>query len=159
MKKLFGVLICSVSVTAFNQSLTPTVVASSGDFFSGSAASLSWTLGEVVTDTYIGTNNQLTQGFQQPEIRFLTVEDLAVEITMNLYPNPTTSEVSLEIKNNTETLSILIHDVTGKLMYNGLYQPETIQKIDLSTYANGIYLMQINNSKNEKLKTVKIQKS
>src|SRR5688572_27496856 len=105
MKKLFGVLIYSVSVTAFSQSLTPTVVASSGDYFSGSAASLSWTLGEVVTDTYIGTNNQLTQGFQQPEISFVTLEDFAIDIALNLYPNPTTSEVNLEVKNNTEVLS------------------------------------------------------
>ena len=159
MKKLFGVLITSVSVTALSQSLTPTVVASSGDYFVGSAATLSWTLGEVVTDTYYGTSTRLTQGFQQHQISFVTVEDLALDISLNLYPNPTTSEVNLEVKNNTEVLSVTIQDLNGKLLYNGLYQPETIQKIDLGNYADGVYLMQINNAKNEKIKTIKIQKS
>lgn len=159
MKKIAGLLLGMVSLASFSQSLTPTVVASSGDYFTGSAATLSWTLGEVVTDTYIGTNNQLTQGFHQPEISFVMVEDLAIELILSLYPNPTVGIVHLEIRNSTEPMSILIHDLDGKLIYSDAYQPESIKKIDLSDFANGLYLMQIHNSKNETIKTIKIQKS
>lgn len=158
MKKYYTLLLVSVSLAPFSQTLTPTVVGSSGDFYSGTAASLSWTLGEVVTDTYIGTNNQLTQGFQQPEIKFSIIEDLAVEIILNLYPNPTTGAVSFEVKNNTEVLNIQITDATGKLIYSEKYLPESTHQIDLSLYARGIYFMQLLTESDQKIKTVKIEK-
>jgi hypothetical protein len=41
------------------------VVASSGDHFEGTNASISWTLGEIATETYSNGNIILTQGFQQ----------------------------------------------------------------------------------------------
>ena len=141
------------------QSLTPTVVASSGDYFATSSVNLSWTLGEVVTDTYIGTNNQLTQGFQQPAASFASVEDFAPEIAISLYPNPTQSWVNLEIENCSENLNVKILDLTGKIIYSDIYQAEYEKKINLENFANGIYFLEISNSKNEKLKTFKIQKS
>lgn len=48
------------------QSLSPVVVSSSGDHFQATNGSVSWTLGELVTETYASTNIVLTQGFQQP---------------------------------------------------------------------------------------------
>ncbi len=48
------------------QSVSPQVVASSGDYYQGTNASLSWTLGEIATETYSNGSTILTQGFQQP---------------------------------------------------------------------------------------------
>ncbi len=48
------------------QSVSPEVISSSGDYFEGPNASLSWTLGEIATETYTAGNIILTQGFQQP---------------------------------------------------------------------------------------------
>ncbi len=48
------------------QSVSPQVVASSGDYYQGTNASLSWTLGEIATETYSNGSIILTQGFQQP---------------------------------------------------------------------------------------------
>jgi hypothetical protein len=48
------------------QSVSPEVISSSGDYFEGPNASLSWTLGEIATETYTAGNVILTQGFQQP---------------------------------------------------------------------------------------------
>ena len=50
------------------QSLKPTVIASCGGYFTGGGKSLSWTMGETITQTLQGGNSKLTQGFQQPEI-------------------------------------------------------------------------------------------
>ena len=50
----------------FAQSIERDVVASSGDYFENANGSLSWTLGELATETYISGNAILTQGFQQP---------------------------------------------------------------------------------------------
>jgi hypothetical protein len=48
------------------QSVSPQVVSSAGDYFEGTNASLSWTLGEIATETFNSENVILTQGFQQP---------------------------------------------------------------------------------------------
>jgi hypothetical protein len=158
MKKLTGLLFVSVSLSSLAQSLTPTVVSSTGDYYVGSAATLSWTLGEVVTDTYIGTSNQLTQGFHQPDLRFSLIEDLAPEMTLNLFPNPTNGLVSFEVKNNLSPLNVAVLDPAGRIVYTSVYAAETILQIDMSAYANGIYFMQVTTESNQKIKTLKIEK-
>ncbi len=158
MKKLTGFLFVSVSLSSLAQSLTPTVVSSTGDYYVGSAATLSWTLGEVVTDTYNGTSNQLTQGFHQPDLRFSILEDLATEMTLNLFPNPTNGLVSFEVKNNLNTLQVAILDPSGRMIYSTTYFAESVLQIDMSAYANGIYYMQVTTESNQKIKTLKIEK-
>ena len=62
---LFLVIVLSPFFLAA-QTASPQVVASSGDYYQGANASLSWTLGEIATETYSNGSNILTQGFQQP---------------------------------------------------------------------------------------------
>lgn len=50
------------------QSLTPLVVTSSGGYLQGWGTTLSSTVGEVAITTLLGTENILTQGFQQPPV-------------------------------------------------------------------------------------------
>jgi gliding motility-associated-like protein len=49
------------------QSFSLEVIGSEGTFLTSANGSISWTIGEVVTDTYFSTTNILTQGFHQPE--------------------------------------------------------------------------------------------
>ncbi|MBN3035463.1 MAG: hypothetical protein JW861_07730 [Bacteroidales bacterium] len=53
--------------SSYSQSICPEVTASSGDYYTGTGVTLSWTLGEPATETYQGSAVTLTQGFQQPE--------------------------------------------------------------------------------------------
>lgn len=64
IKILFLVIILPTFLMA--QSVSPEVVSSAGDYYEGANASLSWTLGEISTETYDNGTNILTQGFQQP---------------------------------------------------------------------------------------------
>ena len=67
MKKISTLLVgLVISLTITAQSVSPEVVASAGDYFEGINASLSWTLGEIATETYSNGGIILTQGFQQP---------------------------------------------------------------------------------------------
>ncbi len=59
------VIACFLGLTVTAQSLTPSVVASSGEHFENPNNSISFTLGEVVTETYSNGSTILTQGFQQ----------------------------------------------------------------------------------------------
>lgn len=71
---LSSVIICSAQA----QSLSPTVISSSGGYFTGAGGSLSWTLGEIATETLINGGYILTQGFQQP------VEGITITLNLDL---------------------------------------------------------------------------
>ena len=64
----------SIALTA--QSVSPEVIASSGDYYKNENISLSWTLGEIATETYSNGSVILTQGFQQPVSVSITGIDL-----------------------------------------------------------------------------------
>ncbi|MFU8844174.1 MAG: hypothetical protein ACNA7V_10250 [Bacteroidales bacterium] len=67
MKKIAQILLFSVfPLYVSAQSVSPEVIATAGDYFENSSGSLSWTLGEVMTETFSSGGNILTQGFQQP---------------------------------------------------------------------------------------------
>ena len=66
----FGVISC------LSQSIERSVVASSGDYYEVGNISLSWTLGEIATETYTSGNTILTQGFQQPDITLRIYVDI-----------------------------------------------------------------------------------
>ena len=44
------------------------VITTAGDYHSAASGSLSWTLGEVLTETYSTGLNSLTQGFNQSQL-------------------------------------------------------------------------------------------
>lgn len=48
------------------QSLSQQVIASSGEYVTGTNFDISWTLGEIATETFNNGNYTITQGFQQP---------------------------------------------------------------------------------------------
>ena len=54
------------TVLIFAQSIDREVISTSGDYFEGPNSSVSWTLGEIATETLTDGNIILTQGFQQP---------------------------------------------------------------------------------------------
>lgn len=67
MKTLTSLLL-TVAISAFAtaQTLTPSVLASSGGYFTGGGNSLSWTMGETFNKTLQSGNYMLTEGEQQP---------------------------------------------------------------------------------------------
>lgn len=67
MRKLVSIFSLTLMIQCLSaQTLSPVVVASSGSYYEGTNASLSWTLGEIATETYSSGDVNLTQGFQQP---------------------------------------------------------------------------------------------
>ncbi len=63
---LLLVVLFTTSIFVNSQSIDRDVLASSGDNFEGPSNSISWTLGEMATETLTGGNFIITQGFQQP---------------------------------------------------------------------------------------------
>jgi uncharacterized protein YidB (DUF937 family) len=78
MKKVLALLLGSIALGSISQTLSPIVVSSAGGYSTGTTVNLSWTLGELATETLINGTLILTQGFQQP------VEGVTISINLDL---------------------------------------------------------------------------
>ncbi len=86
--QLMFFLLITASVSFKAQHLE--VAATSGDFHKNSSESFSWTLGELLVETLIGTNFILTQVVRQRKLPVTAIDDLQIPgIELNVYPNPT----------------------------------------------------------------------
>ena len=63
--------------------------------------------------------------------------------SIKLYPNPTTSSVTLEITGNTGATTVLVTDISGKVISTHTTEESTLS-IDMSNVAPGIYLFTVN---------------
>ncbi|MBK7128898.1 MAG: T9SS type A sorting domain-containing protein [Crocinitomicaceae bacterium] len=158
MRKIVLLSVCLTGSILYGQSLTPTVVASAGDYFSNSSTSLSWTLGEVVTDSYFGTNNQLTQGFQQPMESYAGIETTEVQGAFTVFPNPSRNVIQISALNTTGQYYLTLTDFTGQIILTESYNANLIHTLSLDQLAAGMYLLQIIDTNGVPVEIFKIQK-
>ena len=72
------------------------------------------------------------------------LEEMNGQVGINVYPNPCTSLVKIDLKTKPEQASGLqLQDVTGKVVYS-VTSGETGQVLDLSGLPAGVYLLQVN---------------
>src|SRR5690349_11746557 len=118
MKK-FTLSLVLIAICGFSQaqSLTPTVVSSSGGFYSNSSGQLSFTVAEMtMVQTFSQTNNILTQGFQQPgDFGVYVPEAPKSGFAFNVYPNPSSGNINLILNSkNSAVVNIRLIDALGK---------------------------------------------
>jgi hypothetical protein len=72
---------------------------SSGGNATGSGGKVSYSVGQIVYTSTAGSGGSASQGVQQPyEIFTLGIDDFSnINLTMIVYPNPTTTLVNLKI--------------------------------------------------------------
>ncbi|MCD4772345.1 MAG: T9SS type A sorting domain-containing protein [Bacteroidales bacterium] len=163
MKKILLSILLIVSIeNTYCQSISREVNSSAGEFFFNSNSSISWTLGEIITETFVTDNNTLTQGFQQSLLYVFGIDENADSIfNINIYPNPTNSLLNIKIDSKIKTtLNLKLFDVHGNCLFdkkiNG--NKNFYEKINFSNYRNSMYLLKIFSSKNKFVKSFKIQK-
>lgn len=93
MKAFLLFLAMAIYCCGQSQSLSPTVIASSGGYFTGTGASLSWTLGEIATETFSNGSYILTQGFQQP-VEGIVITGISLDLLVYLEGPFGTSEMN-----------------------------------------------------------------
>ena len=116
------------------QSLKPTVTASCGGYFTGGGKTLSWTMGETITQTLQAGNSKLTQGFQQPDI-IVTILNLRAFIQGFYRGSGQMLAVSSPISNPTvcDTVTISIASATAP------YAIIQTRKAVINTSGNGSF--------------------
>ncbi len=157
---VFTLIALAFTFGTFSQSLSPEVVASSGNYFENGNVSLSWTIGECVIETFQNTSTVLTQGFHQTKLSVTKVETLEdEELVFSVYPNPANNKINIEIKGAGEntTFSYALFDINGKMISNKKITSQ-IETIDVSSYPAAYYILNLQDGSGSKVGTYKILK-
>jgi hypothetical protein len=151
---LFPFMMLCIHLTA-QETIIPT-----GGNTSGSGASASYSVGQVVYINNKGTNGTVIQGVQQPyEISVITVTEEAkgINLSVTAYPNPTIDYLQLTVESEQlKELSYQLFDMQGKLL-KGEKITGKQTSIIISNLVPATYFVKVTQS-NKELKTFKIIK-
>ncbi len=151
-----GIITCCFCV---GQSIEPQVIGSTGDYFVGTNATLSNTVGEVMIETVSSTNSMITQGFQQPETSGVGIVEAGKKIEVNVFPNPTFDKLNITLKDADQDFSVQLYDVQGKLVRQLTYtQNASAVHMDISHYAAGNYVLKVSSKNAQHIASFKVQK-
>ena len=148
---------------SYAQSIAPQSVNSSGTKMTQSNGSLSFTVGELVVLSQTDVEgNTLGGGFTVGATLTTVIiqETDAASMDVNVYPNPTTELINIQINHSTaDQIVISITDLHGKEVYSGKYAGiSNVIGINTASYATGAYMLTLKNLNNRVLGTYKIIK-
>lgn len=158
-KTLLTISLCSFGLFARGQFITPDVVASAGTHFSTPAAQLSYTLGELMTETEIAGSFMLTEGFLQPDLLITAVPAFVPAILPAVYPNPAGDFFNLRIVGGVETMEMGLYDLQGKRVAQQFISPDVTGRVDISALPAGVYFIRISDAAGRLLHTTKLIRS
>lgn len=145
MKKYLIILLTGIGSTLclYSQSLSPTVVASGGGYYTGANGSVSYTLGELAIETYAADSTCLTQGFQQSYTITVLVENPVANMDIIVYPVPTSHFLNITFQANADINHIAtLFDMNGNQIIRQDVHSTTI-KMDLQHIPPAGYVLQI----------------
>jgi len=134
------------------------VVLSSGAHHTTDQGSLSWSVGEGITETMISAGFVITSGFQQSELTITSIVTTDIpEASVWVYPNPLSSYLTVETAENPQEYAVLLYDSQGNLLYK---KDISMQKeiLDMRFYAPGNYLIRILKNDSSKQKYFQVIK-
>lgn len=164
MKRTFFALTCVAFALLFcnanAQSAPQTVIASTGNFATFANGSMTWILGEVMTETYAPTGYFFTQGFNQPDTMYVTYVSDPASPNISIYPNPVVENLIIDLSRSTGSHVLEIFDIQGQLLQKESI-PSNENRLNLSfrEFANGIYFMNITSAESNVRNTYKINKA
>jgi len=163
MKTLFVitfVLLCFV-MSLRAQSIIRSNVGAAGSSQSVTANDKTYYVSQSIGQaSVIGTSTQsghtIRQGFQQPPNILIVDGPLAAEdLLTTIYPNPFSQSVNVAFNEEIdEEVSILLWDITGKIILNKDFQPAQLITVPLETISNGEYILNISSGQRNKTTTI-----
>lgn len=133
-------------------------VVTAGDEFAFSSGSVSFSIGEPIIETFSSPNLQLTQGYQQCVIFTASLNEFNDDLIISAYPNPTFSELNMELNNWANECAYTLIDESGRIIYEGSLLPSSKNTLHLQELASGFYYLNINDQLSNKKAVVTIQK-
>ncbi len=165
MKKLFTLFAALLLASQFSFGqieLSPTVIASAGDYAEAGSISLSWTLGEIAVMTLEKGDLILTQGFQQSYDLGTGIGLDPIDWQIIAYPNPVANELKIQFDVLEPTdFWVEIQDVTGRILSQQQYKeihPGDIVPISMSSYKYGVYFFKVFTPDRQQMRVISIRK-
>jgi len=150
MKKLSFTTIAIFLFTLLSNAQTAelSLISTAGGVFTSKNESLTFTVGEIVTETFSSNDLIITQGFLQPYSKpgVGLPQETESQFSINIYPNPASNFFNIEVLEHEKYLMNVL-DLNGKIIETRpLIEHST--KIDISNYYSGTYFIILtNNSK------------
>lgn len=164
MKKivLSFIVLFFFSYNLISQNLTVSAVAAQGGLDQSEGLIIEWTLGENLTETVRSANKILTQGFHQPHLKTLKIneERLLSLGHIRIYPNPVYSILNIQLHKDFSThYTINLFDINGRIIkYLNVSENANNIEFDMSDLSSGIYLLKISDVFISKSNTYRIIK-
>jgi hypothetical protein len=164
MKKflILIVIFISLGLNVKSQSVTPFVIASAGSYFVSANAQLSWTLGEVITSTFISGNSILTQGFQQNNYVVIAINEFSDNpFKIDVYPNPSSRFINIQWA-NIEQMDLLFEIINNQgvcIIKKIINSSENQLEIDLNNFSNSTYILYVTPTNGDWVRYFKIIKN
>lgn len=149
MRLLFCIGLSFISF-GFAKAQTLEVISAGGDYNETAGGSISSTIGEVMIETQEGASYHLTQGFQQPNLYVLGVQNFVSSFNVSVYPNPTTDFINITA---TQKSTVRVYDNSGKLILEQVVNE--VDQISFSAFESGIYTLVFLENENQ-LKTIRV---
>jgi hypothetical protein len=151
-----GLLMGTMSFAQTIESVTFSAVASSNDNFQP-------VMGTPYGASLSGANGSLeisaSYGESSYEESTLSTEELKLQSSIRVFPNPTTFLVNVDLSQLPQgEYQLYLLDLSGKVVYNQIATKSNTE-IDMSTFATGTYVLQVQTKGTQKVETFKIVKS
>lgn len=147
---------------AFSQVSSRMVMAAAGGSQSLADYTIHWTFGEPIVGITKTEKATLIAGFQQPlwGLPTLIEKHLADEVLVEVFPNPTTGSLTVQIESPTPSnwrISLLA--INGKKLWSKTTSGDITQgACNLQPLPAGFYLLHVQDLKSQRFQTCKIQK-
>jgi hypothetical protein len=157
---LFSLLFLSILFLSISKASSQESLNISGGDAMGIGGSVSYSLGQVSFTTISSGLASVSQGVQHAyEIYTLGLNDTELQITLNVFPNPTSNNLSLQIINfNNESLCYEFLDLNNKIINNGQVTSATTQ-MNTENLPVGLYFLTLYNVENKKIESFQIIKN
>lgn len=135
------------------------LIGSAGNTYKNTSYQLDWSIGEILSESYSVTSQNLTQGFQQGNYTITAVEQLKeLDFEIRAYPNPATDFIILNVESSKlENLDYSILNMQGYTLQMDKITGDK-QHINFSNYDSGTYFIIIKQN-NQFFKSFKIIKT
>lgn len=150
-----GIALIFLFFNGRSQSVSPEVIATAGDFFTGLTASISWTLGEPVIETYSGTAGTLTQGFQQDWQSPDGIIEAEFNPDISIYPNPFYDQLTIH---SSVFCFVTVRDVIGRTVFGTTTIIAGSNSVNLSSLEAGTYFIVFTNNQHQSISKKIIKK-
>ncbi len=135
------------------------VISTAGNHHKEGDIYISWTLGETVIETFKVDENILTQGFHQPTLTVVSIDEIDMPgYNITAFPNPAKSYLTLSVEaRKYEKMNYMLYDFNGNLIKRGFIKEKNTE-ISFEGLKPAVYFIRII-EENKHLTTIKIIKN